>query len=829
MRRRVVGPHLLAIGVPLFLFVAAGAIPASADFLPSRICKVRTRQCLDQGWKFLKADSANASAAGFNDATWQTVNLPHSAQYDPPTPDGEQRSVPQSTGWNGVHWYRKTFTLPAAAHNRKVFLEFDGAMQMAKVWVNGTVAGTHDACGFTGFSLDISGLVNRTGTNVVAVRLDCRYRDSIPPGRAGTFSTAGNNKEYPDFFLYSGLYRDVWLVCTDNVYIPINGQKIATPVATTAGSRVRVRTTVRNDSSATQSATVTFCIVNSSDGIVATCSQTAQVGANSSTVFDRTSDSLPGLQLWSPESPVLYRVFTRVSINGQVVDDFVDRFGVRSLNWTRTGGFYLNGQRYLMKGVCMHQEFAWVENAVPRSRFFEEVRLAKELGANSIRCSHYPRSPAFYNACDELGVLCEVELPSWGCCSATAYPPSFWNRMNVAAGEMIDAGYNHPSIIVWGFFNEANPSVSSATFKPRFDTLHATIKRNDSTRCTALYGNSEEVVNYSADLYGMNYAIRPASMQSGVKGAFVAEYHEGWIKWGYRGDTARKNDASLNGALSENRFAADRWSGSNNWTQILAAWNSTTEPVPAGGHMWCFVDYWSPVQDYPMGALDIYRIPKKAFYTFRNNWTSAPYDTFIVGLAPTRIQLDADLTSLVADSTDITRLVASLRDASGKCAFAARNVTLQVSGPADCFDTLTRTTIAGKIGWVLKSRNTAGTISAIVTSSGLTPDTVTITSSAPDNSSLPFIWPPTGISRRPLSGGRGQGLLIKQGRGFLSFDFSVPRTKDMAVKMVSIQGKTVIQDISCRRVVTVDTKRLPAGCYGVLVGRERVGRILLMN
>ncbi|MBN1308652.1 MAG: hypothetical protein JXA18_12080 [Chitinispirillaceae bacterium] len=306
----------------------------NADFLPWRICRIRTFRNLDQSWKFFRGDPAGASAASFDDASWQTVNLPHSAQYDAPTPEAEQSSVPQSGGWNGVHWYRKSFSVPSSAHNQRVFVQFDGAMQ-----------------------------------------------------------------------------------------------------------------------------------------------------------------------------------------------------------------------------------------------------IAEEMGANAVRCSHYPRAPAFYHACDELGVLCLPELPSWGCCGNAPYPSDFWDRMNTAAQEMVEAGYNHPSIIAWGIFNEPRDN-----YQTQFSRLNATLHGIDSTRPTAVYGSSSQLTYPGADLCGMNYEIYPnVNIRTRVTGSFVSEYHEGWLKWCYRGDTSTANDASLSGSLSENRFAADRWSGSNNWTQILAAWNGSTQPVPGGG------------------------------------------------------------------------------------------------------------------------------------------------------------------------------------------------------------------------------------------------------
>jgi hypothetical protein len=810
------------------LFVCAGVMAAHADFFPHRIYKIRTKQSLNSSWKFIKSDPASAQAVAFDDAAWATVNVPHSAQYDPPTVAGELNSVPTSLTWNGVHWYRKTFTVPSTAHNQKVFLQFDGAMQIAQVYLNGTLLGTHDACGFTGFSFDISSPVIRSGTNVLAVRLDCRYRNNIPPGRAGNFNATGTNAEYPDFLIYSGLYRDVWLVCADNIYIPANGQKVSTPTATSSSATVRVRTSVTNANAAAKNVTVTFCIVNSGGTILATYGQTKTMAAGATTVFDTTSASLAGPSLWSPGSPNLYRIFTKVSTDGADVDDYAERFGIRSISWTRAGGFYLNGARTELKGVCMHQEFAWVENAVPHSRFFEEVRLAKEMGANSIRCSHYPRAPAFYNACDELGVICQVELPSWGCCGTATYPTDFWTRMNTVAQEMVAVGYNHPSIILWGMFNE--PSVN-LNLQPQLTALNTVVKGLDSTRTSTVYAASTQIHYLCADVYGMNYELYPyTTLRTQVTGSFVSEYYEGWIKWCYRGDTSRANDAALSGKLSENRYASDHWSGSNNWTAIDNAWNGTTQPVPGGGYMWCFIDYISPFQNYPMGVLDIYRIPKKAFYTFRTNWMGTAPDTFVVGITPARVQLDADLTTITADSTDITRIIASLRDAQGRCAFVARSVTLALTGPADCFDTLTRTTIAGKIGWVLKSRTTTGTIRAIVTSSGLPPDTVVINSVAQDNSALPFIWPPTSVAYGGFTAaGADHWIHVRQNGRFIAVAFAAPCAAGTQVSLLNVLGRTAAGpvDAAGRRAVTIDAKNLPAGCYCLYAGGRFAGKVMV--
>lgn len=818
--------HTRRIRYAMLLLACTFPAFSHADFFPHRIYKIRSMENLNRSWKFIKADPAGASSAGFDDASWETINLPHSAGYDPPTIDGEQNSVPQSSGWDGVHWYRRRFEIPSSEHNRKVFLKIDGAMQIAEVYINGTLAGTHDVCGYTGFHFDITDLVNRTGENTCAIKLDCRYRGNIPPGRAGTYTTYGNNIEYPDFFLYSGLYRDVWLVCTDNVYIPIHGQKIETPDVSLSEATVRVKTTVHNDNDAPRDVTVSFCLVDRNDAVVASAEMTNRIEPDAAFVFDTTLAPIENPELWSPETPYVYRIFTKVSTQGTCVDDYVERFGIRSITWRNDGGFYLNDERFLLRGVCMHQEFAWVQNAVPRSRFFEEVRLAKEMGSNAIRCAHYPRAEAFYNACDELGMICLPELPSWGCCGKEPYPDDFWDRMNGAAREMVDEGYNHPSIILWGMFNEPG-----SIFEARFGTLDSTLRQLDNTRPTAIYGASTQVPYLTADVYGMNYELYPhANVRNQVKGSFVAEYHEGWLKWCFRGDTATVNDATLSGALSENRFAEDRWSGTNNWTTIHAAWNGATRPVPGGGFMWCFVDYWSPVQDYPMGVLDNYRIPKKAFYTFRSNWTGVADDNFVEGTVPVSVRLEADLESIIADSTDITRIVGSLRDTEGRCSFSSQDITLQLHGPADCFDPLTKSTVAGKTGWVLKSRNSPGTVTIIGTADNLLSDTVTVECVPPDATPLPFIWPTSNITL-PSRDVRKDGISrIYQQHGTIVIVLAGPDTKRPAVSVMTIRGQIVPPTTGINGSNSIITlQNIATGIYFLKIGGTIAKKLIVTN
>ncbi len=788
----------------------------TAGFYPHRIYQLRKKTSLNRGWKFYRNSPAgNPNESSYNDAAWETVNVPHSAMYVAPTPESEMTTVPDGN-WTGISWYRKTFRIPQGDHTRRIFLEFEGAMQSAEVWVNGQNIGTHDACGYSGFSFDITDAVISDGDNVLAVKIDCNYRWEIPPGNVESQGS------WPDYFLFSGLYRDVWLVCTDEVYIPLHGQRITTPRAAATGGTVRVRTTVHNSATAARTTTVKFMVVDEDNSILRSTSQTATVAPDASFTFDRTTDAITPVQLWSPEHPALYRVYTRVSTdeNG-VVDDFVERFGFRTIDWSPSGGFSLNGQRYLLRGVCMHQAFAWVGNAVPDSRYFEELKLAKDMGANAVRCSHYPRDPSFYNGCDELGLICQPELPSWGN-FIQSYPDVFWDRMNIIAKEMVDVGYNHPSIIQWGMFNEP-----VADFSSQFTRLNNTLKALDSTRFTAIINNHvDQQQNTIPNLLGLNYNLStPLSNRS----IYNAEFHEGWIKWGYRGDTSTVNDGTLEGSLSENKFAEDRWSGNKNWTQIEAAANGSGL---AGGFMWCFIDYWSPFMSHPMGVLDHYRIPKKAYYTFQEHWNQGVQSDYAAtGLSATKIGLEADVTTLVADSTDLSRVIGSFRTGGNACVWSTEDITFEVEGPVDVFEgnPVTRQAVAGKIGIVLKSRNTPGTVTITARSGSLAAGTMTLQVVPPDTSALPFIWKTSAEMSRMVKRSANR-VTFAQLPGRLRIVASGKDGPGSGIALVTIQGKRfdcpVTYDPSG---AVVDTRNVVPGIYTLQYGGKNVATVLLVQ
>ena len=672
-----------------FLLIVGICLP-SYSFTRASEVTVRQAVKINTGWKFFQGTPVgNPYEVAYDDSSWTSVCIPHSVDYVEPTQAAE------AAAYAGIAWYRKKFQVGNAG--KKYFLEFEGAMQRADVWVNGVKVGVHDNSGYTGFSFDITDMIGGATDVTCAVSLDNTRSTLIPPARDGNA---------PDFFLFGGLYRNVWLVSTDSLRIPFCGQFITTPTITATSGAVRFKTTVKNEKSSTSNCTIVISIRDKTGLEVASATSTQLIPANGSNLFD-ISTAVPNPKMWSPDTPSLYHTYTTIADNGTIVDDYAATFGFRTLSWSSSTGFSLNGSRCTIQGTCEHQSFAWVGNAVPDSRWAKEIGMIKDAGYNAIRCSHYPRSQAFYNAADSLGILLMVEVPTWGYGQAT-YSTSFWDRLNNCALEMVSQGYNNPSIFLWGMFNEPY-----ANFSSQFTTLSATIKSLDASRATITANNSLLGHENIPDVLGLNYKTisQFGDPNTATHKYVTTEYFEGWNYF-----CARGNDC-------EAQFSKDGWQ----------AYLETTNNQPlqhAGQFIWVFNDYhalWNP--NKPMGLVDEYRLPKNLYYLFREQFTGQAPDTAKAGTA-TKLDLNADLVTLNADGSDFTVVSAAFRDHNGACIKSTANVTFTLNGPARAFGDLIRPAAGGKVAIIVQATTDPGAITVTANSPGLPEAQVSIESKA---------------------------------------------------------------------------------------------------
>jgi beta-galactosidase/beta-glucuronidase len=341
-------------------------------------------------WKFQLGDVAGAAAAAFDDAKWSDANLPHS--FSMPYFAADRFYV-------GYGWYRKHFNVPKALSGKRVNLEFDGVFQVAEVFVNGQRIGEHQG-GYTGFTFDITDEL-KPGDNVVAVRVNNIWDPRLAP-RAGEHTFSG------------GIYRDARLVATAPIHVAWYGTSVTTPQVSKESVTVNVKTEVVNDSGAAKSVTLKTSVVDAKEKIVAQMESTQTIAPGGTNVFDQTSAPIANPKLWSPAQPNLYSVKTTVLDGGKPVDDYTSPLGFRWFKFTADQGFFLNGEHYYFKGANVHQDHAGWGDAVADSGFFRDVKLVKDAGFDFIRGSHYPHASAFYEACDQLGMLFWSENCFWG-------------------------------------------------------------------------------------------------------------------------------------------------------------------------------------------------------------------------------------------------------------------------------------------------------------------------------------------------------------------------------------------------------------------------------
>lgn len=427
---------LVAAGLPVLL-----AFQVSSAFEPQR-------ELFDFDWRFAPGDPVGAETPGFDDTRWQTVDLPHDFCIAGPF----DRNVPNGTrnGFRplGVGWYRKAFVTPAAV---SVWLDFEGVHRSAQIWVNGTRVARHDS-GYHGFACDLTPHVRPPGqTNLIAVRAD--------------------SSQPPDVTWYSGggIYRHVWLQTAGPARLARHGVQVTTPGASATGARVHIRTEVTGPAGVTVRSEVR-------DGAGRPVGVAVATGVVGSVAQELT---VVEPQLWSLTNPVLYRVLSTVSVNGQPSDRGETRFGIRTIRLT-PDGLLLNGRRELVRGVNIHHDLGCLGVAAFDRAMERRLRVLKEMGCTGVRLSHNPHAPALLDLCDQLGLLVFDEaFCNWGDFERGEFARTWRAELE----EFVRRDRNHPSVFVWSVGNQ----VSAAERRPDFgragyDAMATVVRGLDPTR-----------------------------------------------------------------------------------------------------------------------------------------------------------------------------------------------------------------------------------------------------------------------------------------------------------------------------------------------------------
>jgi beta-galactosidase len=577
------------------------AHPAWPRGATTRVRLAPSRVDFNPGWRFLLGDAEGAEGAVFDDRAWTAATLPHTARAESLV-TGEPGS--DTWQWQGTCWYRKRFSISRETADRKVFLSFDGAMNVADVWLNGDVLGRHLG-GWLPFGFDVSERVV-VGENLLAVRLD--NRDNPVTGPKPLVQL--------DFNPYHGIYRSVHLIIKDPLHItdpiladrPASGGVFVTyPDVSPDAATVRVQVHVRNDGRDARGFLVRAVLSDSARRVVAEgFSEPVRLASGEDRQVAQTLRVIAPA-LWSPRTPDLYDLRTEIVEDGVVVDEEAIRVGVRRLAIS-ADGFRINGEGMFLRGTNRHQEYPYVGYGLSDAAQYRDAKKIKDAGFDYIRLSHYPHASAFMDACDELGLVVMDCIPGW----------QYFNREDAAFTDlqyencrrMLRRDRNHPSVILWEV--SLNETDMPAEFIRRTHAIaHEEYPGDQCYSCGWTDGYD---VFIQARQHG---GCREVTDRACV----VSEYGD-WEYYAQNAGLEQEAWADLTPDAANSRQL--RWHGETRLlqqaTNFQEAHNDNRKTIAFADGLWVMFDYnrgYAPDIE-SSGCMDIFRVPKFSHAFFQS-------------------------------------------------------------------------------------------------------------------------------------------------------------------------------------------------------------------
>ncbi len=431
----------------------------------------------------------------FDDSAWRKLNLPHDWGIEGPF----KQEYPGDTGklpWWGVGWYRKHFTIPAEDQGQKIFLDIDGAMAYATVWLNGHFVGGWPY-GYSSFQLELTPYVKFGGDNVLAIRLDNPPRSS---------------RWYPG----GGIYRNVWLVKTPPIHLGQWGTYVTTPEVTKDAATVDVQATIDNQSAADANVTAATQIYEpDANGLITAAPVASSQPAGVTIAAGKSAQCqmkiiVANPKLWDLKKPLLYVAVTTLQQNGKHIDKYLTVFGIRTIKFDGDKGFLLNGEHVRLNGVCDHHDLGALGSAINTRALQRQIEILKEMGCNAIRTSHNPPAPELLDLCDQMGMVVMDE--AFDCWQRGKTPNDYqklypdWHEKDLRA--LVRRDRNHPCVILWSIGNEIAEQDMRDKGKIAGE-LASIVRQEDTTRpvtagCNNLqagYNGFQKIV----DVFGYNY------------------------------------------------------------------------------------------------------------------------------------------------------------------------------------------------------------------------------------------------------------------------------------------------------------------------------------
>lgn len=591
------------------------------------VAQQRTETLLEKGWKFMKGDVADAMKPDFDDKQWEAVTVPHDwAIYGPfdRSHDLQEVAVTQNletaasvktgrTGglpYVGVGWYRTTFEAPAG---KLVSLVFDGAMSEARVYVNGQEV-CFWPCGYNSFHCDVTPYLNKEGAkNQLAVRLENRPQSS---------------RWYPG----AGIYRNVRVVATEAVHVPVWGTQLTTPHVSAEYASVCLKTTV--EGAGMKDVRILTQNLSPEGEVVASKDNTMKI--NHGQPFEQNF-LVDAPQLWSPETPYLYKAVSKIYVDGQQTDEYTTRFGIRSIELVADKGFFLNGQHRKFQGVCNHHDLGPLGAAINVAALRRQLTLLKDMGCDAIRTSHNMPAPELVELCDEMGFMMMVEpFDEWDIAKCeNGYHRFFKEWAEKDMVNMLRQYRNHPSVVMWSIGNEVPTQCSPEGYKVA-SFLQDICHREDPTRpvtcgmdqvsCVLANGFAAMLdvpgLNYRTHRYVESYEKLPQNLVLGSETAstvssrgvykFPAELKKQAMYDDHQSSGYDLEACSWSNVPDEDFALADDY----DWTLGQFVWTGFDylgEPSPYDTDAW-------PSHSSVFGIIDLASLPKDRYYLYRSIW-----------------------------------------------------------------------------------------------------------------------------------------------------------------------------------------------------------------
>lgn len=625
--------------------------PIHAAVVEPVVTKTDSRNVdFNDDWKFKLNVSGTSSPSeiDYDETDWQALSLPHDWSI---FFDFDHNSPAQNEGGllnGGTGWYRKTFVFDKKM-DKNVRLNFGGVYMDSTVFVNGKEVGNYPN-GYTPFSYDITSYLNQEGPNTIAVKVV-------------------NKQPSSRWYSGSGIYRDVSLTYTDDVSIKEYGTTVLTPnLDKEVGKDVttEVKTTVLNKSKKAEKVKVKTEVVTV-DGTSMGKAETKEVEIQAGK--EQTLDStimVSNPSLWDIDSPVTYRVKTQVLKNNRVVDETVERFGYRYMNWTPSGGFSLNGNDVKFYGVSMHHDQGALGSVANYDAMRRQMEILKDMGVNSVRITHNPADDKLLAIAEDLGLMIIDEaFDTWyggkkpydygRFFDAKATHPEALDGQSWAEYDlkrMVARGKNSPAVIMWSLGNEIGESNSgSAKAIQTIRNLHRWTKEVDDTRYTTMGQDvyrwaptgGHELISAEVDAVGINYA------EDSYKA--IRAKHPDWLIYGSETSSATRSRgvyAFPDELRSHDNSAARKYQQSD-YGNDHVGWGKTAtnswipdrdEKGYAGQFIWTGFDYigeptpWhnqnqTPPKSSYFGIIDTAGFPKNDFYLYQSQWKDVETDPMV--------------------------------------------------------------------------------------------------------------------------------------------------------------------------------------------------------